>query len=198
MAKSELDKLQAITVPSAPEQHSPEQLELQEKVKKLSTKNKIPVNNVFFIFFHFRKVKAWSIVQGQDFEPKKINMLIGEVAVQTGFSKDTIRYYEKIGLIKFAKWQRGENNYRQFDETMLHRLFQIKSLKNFGFTLNEIKYIFLLDEKEMISCNNLSGLIHEKITTINLKIKALEAVKQKLNQLAISCQGDCKNHLEIN
>lgn len=125
-------------------------------------------------------------------------MRIGEVSKQTGFSTDTIRYYEKIGLIQFPKNQRGENNYRQFDLRMIQRLFEIKSLKSFGFTLNEIKHFFELDKHDLISCSNLSEIIHGKLEAIELKIRELQDLKTKLTNVKNECDGNCKSYLKLN
>ena len=125
-------------------------------------------------------------------------MLIGEVSKQTGFSTDTIRYYEKIGLIQFPKNQRGENNYRQFDSPMIQRLFEIKSLKSFGFTLNEIKHFFELDKHNLVSCSNLSEIIHEKLEAIELKIRELQDLRTKLTNVKNDCDGNCKSYLYLN
>ena len=53
-------------------------------------------------------------------------MLIGELSAKTGLTRDTIRFYEKEGLIKIARKQRRENNYKEYDETVLERLNLIK------------------------------------------------------------------------
>src|SRR4051812_9455160 len=67
------------------------------------------------------------------------NMLIGEVSKQTGLSKDTIRYYEKSGLLKREQKARRRNHYKEYSELDLKILFFIQLTKEYGFTLNEIK-----------------------------------------------------------
>ncbi|MDR3715349.1 MAG: MerR family transcriptional regulator [Puia sp.] len=64
-------------------------------------------------------------------------MLIGELVLKSGLSRDTIRFYEKQGLIKIGCKQRRNNNYKEYSEEVLKRLHTIKRMKNFGFTLNE-------------------------------------------------------------
>ena len=79
-------------------------------------------------------------------------MHIGEIAKQSGFSKDTLRYYEKIGLIQLTDVQRGENNYRVYDDTILLELSNIRKLKKVGFTLTEIKRLRKMNQLDLINC----------------------------------------------
>lgn len=119
-------------------------------------------------------------------------MLIGEVVQKTGFSRDTIRYYEKIGLIQVGKKARRVNNYKEYSETIVEQLLLIKKIKSFGLTLREIEEFLVLDEADLLSCNSVSELIQIKLKTIDEKIKALQIVKNKLIEVSKKCQGDCK------
>lgn len=123
-------------------------------------------------------------------------MQIGDIAKQSGFSKDTLRYYEKIGLIKLDKKLRGENNYRIYDGTILVRLKTIKQLKNIGFTLKEIKSLMRKAELNMISCTTVGSIVQPKLEKIEQQILALQNQKAKLTHLINQCQGDCKATFE--
>src|SRR3989338_1716476 len=68
---------------------------------------------------------------------KILKMLIGELSKRTGLTKDTIRFYEKQGLIPEARKIHTFNNYKEYTEETLNRLLTIKKVKSFGFTLNE-------------------------------------------------------------
>ncbi len=64
-------------------------------------------------------------------------MLIGELAQKTGLSRDTIRFYEKVGLV--TPFQRNpENGYKEYDNDAIDRLILITQAKALGFTLSEI------------------------------------------------------------
>lgn len=123
-------------------------------------------------------------------------MQIGEIAKQSGFSKDTLRYYEKIGLIQLTKQQRGANNYRIYDGRILQELGLIKKLKNVGFTLNEIKDLKRMDVLDMISCGTVGPLVKEKLTKIEEQLAELKEQKRKLLLLMQSCKGDCSTTLD--
>ncbi|MVM38305.1 MerR family transcriptional regulator [Spirosoma sp. HMF3257] len=79
-------------------------------------------------------------------------MLIGAIAQQSGFSLDTIRYYEKIGLVHLSKKSRRENNYKEYSDSILTRLRAIKELKNIGYTLAEIHRLIDSYETQGLDC----------------------------------------------
>lgn len=118
-------------------------------------------------------------------------MLINEVSKITGFSKDTIRYYEKIGLIELNRNNRGFSNYRHFGNREIEKLRQIKLLKEFGFTLKDIKFFFKLRESGLVKCDSVSRLVDEKISVIDEKINQLNVMRSRLVAAQQSCTGDC-------
>ena len=118
-------------------------------------------------------------------------MKIGEIAKRTGFSRDTLRYYEKLGLIQLSKQNRSENNYRIYDDTVLKKLMMIRKMKNSGFTLNEIKLLFRMDELDMIRCSSVEEMVQAKLDKIEQQILALQKKKKRLNTLVEKCQGHC-------
>lgn len=101
------------------------------------------------------------------------NMLIGDVVRKTGLSKDTIRYYEKQGLIKIGKKDRRDNNYKEYSESVLTDLQNIKRLKTLGFTLNEISDFLALAENNLASCTRMSDAMTAKLQSIDEKIAEL-------------------------
>ncbi len=118
-------------------------------------------------------------------------MLIGEAATLTGFSKDTIRWYEKIGLINLDRNSRSENNYRSYDKKTIDKLLLIRQIKNFGFTLKEIgEFLFLL-EIGQIKCVTTAEVFENKLEIIDKKITELQNIKTKLVLARSKCTGDC-------
>lgn len=102
-------------------------------------------------------------------------MLIGELATRTGFTKDTIRFYEKMGLITASDRQAGTRLYKEFNEEMMQRLLVINQAKALGFTLNEIRQ--LVEEWGTPSAIPES----EQIRIVERK---LEEISEKMHQLA--------------
>lgn len=102
-------------------------------------------------------------------------MLIGELSRKTGLTKDTIRFYEKMGLITACNRRAGTRLYKEFSEAMLQRLLLISQAKALGFTLNEIKQLV----EEWGSHSTIPE--REQIYIIERK---LEEISQKMRQLA--------------
>ncbi len=121
------------------------------------------------------------------------DMLIGELSNKTGFSKDTIRFYEKQGLIKISRNERRTNNYKEYSDKVCERLQLIKRIKGFGFTLNETSELLEMIEAQRNSCLNVSQKAFEKIDLINQKIIELESVKKLLLFGIEQCQSFCES-----
>ena len=93
-------------------------------------------------------------------------MLIGELSKRTGLSRDTIRFYEKQGLIKVGRRERRVNNYKEYSDTLLKRLLLINKVKSYGFTLNESAEIISLLEANLGTCDQISKAADKKISVI--------------------------------
>lgn len=119
-------------------------------------------------------------------------MLIGELSRATGFSADTIRWYEKIGLINLDKQSRSENNYRNYSPAIQERLLLIRQIKSFGFTLKETKELLMLDKSEELTCDSIAIILEGRLTKIEEKITELKLLKNKLVSIKTNCDGDCK------
>lgn len=118
-------------------------------------------------------------------------MLIGELAKHSGFSRDTIRYYEKLGLFTLNKTQnRATNSYKNYPLEILKRLLQIKLLKKNGFTLQEIYALFQSDG-QMHVCEGLPAKLSGKVAAIENKIAELLAFKAALLQIHQACTEKC-------
>jgi MerR family Zn(II)-responsive transcriptional regulator of zntA len=70
-----------------------------------------------------------------------MGMQIGELAQRVGVSPDTIRFYEKQGLLDDSLYSRHANNYRMYGEAAVERVLLIKQAKRFGFTLRELRHV---------------------------------------------------------
>jgi DNA-binding transcriptional MerR regulator len=116
-------------------------------------------------------------------------MLIGELVKRSGFTKDAIRFYEKKGLINLDRKQRRENNYKEYSEQVLDRLMLIKTIKGFGFTLNEIDTFFELWRAEDADCKELSSTLDNKVAQIDDQIKRLTELRTKLTSSIEKCRG---------
>lgn len=115
-------------------------------------------------------------------------MLIGELARKTGLTKDTIRFYEKIGLITTSVRQAGTRSYKEFGEEMLQRLLLINQAKALGFTLNEIgQFVQEWGTHSTIPESEQILIIERKLSQISGKMQQLAEIQSyltaKLNRL---------------
>lgn len=119
-------------------------------------------------------------------------MLIGELIKRSGLTKDAIRFYEKRGLIILDKLERRHNNYKEYSEQVLERLLLIKTIKEFGFTLNEIDELFELGEGYEDVCKIVDPY-EKKIAQIDTQIKRLQSLRVKLTSSMKKCEaGGCE------
>ncbi|MEM6525529.1 MAG: MerR family transcriptional regulator [Bacteroidota bacterium] len=122
-------------------------------------------------------------------------MLIGELSEDSGLSRDTIRWYEKIGLINGENMTRDSNNYRIYDDEVLEKLILIRRSKSFGFSLKEIKGMLMLVESENLNCTSTIPMIDAKLDVLEEKITGLQNVRRKLIDLKENCSGDCQKQI---
>ena len=122
---------------------------------------------------------------------KILKMLIGELVKRTGLSKDTIRFYEKYGLISVGRKERRDNNYKEYSEDILKRLLNIKHLKRFGFTLKEVSEMLDRTEAKEATCQKMVGKIQGKIGLLQVKINEMQRVKELLSSQIEKCESRC-------
>lgn len=130
---------------------------------------------------------------------KKDTYNIGDLVKELRINKETIRYYEKIGLLSEPK--KNKNGYRMYSKKDIEIIRFILIVKNFGFSLREIN-ILIHDE---ILCGNIEDIkriVESKINELSVKInelketkKLLEKVKGTLLAKNIECCNDIKIHL---
>lgn len=107
-------------------------------------------------------------------------MRIGELAAQTGLSRDTLRFYEKAGLLHP---RRRPGGYRDYGEAELARVALIKQAKAAGLTLREIRALVALVDEGEAPCAHARALIAAKRAQIEAQIRSLEALKARLDAL---------------
>ncbi len=108
-------------------------------------------------------------------------MLIRELAQQTNVAPHTIRFYEKEGLIDDRFFERGENNYRYYQETAVERIMMIKHGQAAGFSLSEIRGLMEIWDAGKLMVNEQIVYIEQKIQEVTQKITELEHMKRYLS-----------------
>ncbi|TGL50867.1 MerR family transcriptional regulator [Leptospira wolffii] len=118
-------------------------------------------------------------------------MLIGELADKSGFTKDTIRFYEKKGLIEGKIVTRRNNNYKEYSTDVLDRLRLIRSLRKLSFPLDDIKFLAEKESWKSMECKTLIGSVDKTLDRINEELRRLSDIKEQLLQVRQNCGGDC-------
>ncbi|MED4324334.1 mercury resistance transcriptional regulator MerR1 [Bacillus licheniformis] len=110
---------------------------------------------------------------------------IGELAEKCSVNKETIRYYERLGLI--PEPNRTEKGYRMYSLQTIDRLNFIKRMQELGFTLNEIdKLLGIVDHNE-VKCRDIYDFTVLKLEDIKRKIEDLKKIERMLIDLKDRC-----------
>ena len=113
---------------------------------------------------------------------------IGQLSKATGVHIETIRYYEKIGIIPEPPRSRGGQ--RQYDEDGLRRLGFVSRSRQLGFSLAEIRTLLALIDGEGITCADVRKLTLSHAARARRKIEDLERLEAALKLMAARCHGE--------
>lgn len=113
---------------------------------------------------------------------------IGKLAALAEVSIDTLRYYEREGLIEPA--DRSESGYRVYDKESARRIHFIKQAQHCGFTLAEIRELLVLRGREKACCGDIRSRAIEKKLQIEHKIRVMKAMSKALDQLIAECANE--------
>ena len=115
-------------------------------------------------------------------------LLIGLAAKQTGLTVDTIRFYQKSGLLKPPA--RTTAGYRLFTEAEISDLQFIARAQDLGFSLEEIKELISLRDENGQACREVRGLIKRKLERVREKISTLKELEAELARGLRSCDRE--------
>ena len=120
-------------------------------------------------------------------EPRVVGLTIGKVARSAALAIDTVRYYEREGLLE--KPARTTSGYRHYRPDVVARLRFIRQAKELGFTLREIKELLTLRVEAGRSCADVRARAERKIADVEQRVATLMRMKRALVKLASSCSG---------
>jgi MerR family transcriptional regulator, mercuric resistance operon regulatory protein len=112
----------------------------------------------------------------------------GVVAARTGINIETIRYYERIGLLPAPP--RSAGGHRIYGETLIRRLDFIRRSRDLGFTLDEVRNLLRLVDGGGYSCAEVKAMTLGHLETVRAKIGDLAIIEDTLAQMAALCDGD--------
>lgn len=114
-------------------------------------------------------------------------MKIGEAARRSGYTSDTLRYYEKIGLL--PRIGRDSGGRRDYDQTDLDRLSFIRRAQNVNFSLEEIRALLGFRSNPRPAQKEVLELTQTKLAEIDRKLRDLAHLKTELALLTNSCRA---------
>nr|WP_216856891.1 helix-turn-helix domain-containing protein [Acidisoma sp. S159] len=114
-------------------------------------------------------------------------MLIGELSRLTGVHVETIRYYERSGILHRA--QRTENGRRSYGDRDVQRLTFIRHARKLGFELSTIRALLALQENPAESCQEVINITRGHFATVQDRITRLIALRDELRRMVEICGG---------
>jgi MerR family copper efflux transcriptional regulator len=118
------------------------------------------------------------------------SLTIGAVAKRVGVAIDTIRYYEREGLL--PEPERRASGYRSYGESAIAQLGFIRRAKELGFTLEEIRELLDLSADRARGVKAVKQRAQKRLATLDLKIAELQRIRDGLALLVESCPGHGK------
>lgn len=114
-------------------------------------------------------------------------MTIGALAKRTAVNIETIRYYERAGVLPLPP--RSASGYRLYDQASLKRLKFVKRSRELGFTLNEVRALLALVDGGAL-CGEVRELTLRHVAQIRVKVRDLQRMARTLQATADRCLGD--------
>ncbi len=111
----------------------------------------------------------------------------GSLSVETGVNIETIRYYEKIGLMPNPA--RSSGGHRIYDQRHLKRLSFIRRLRELGFNLQEIRELLELVDGSDYTCADVHDMTTKHLADVTRKIRDLRKIQRTLKTMASKCSG---------
>lgn len=115
-------------------------------------------------------------------------LTIGQVAKRAGVGVETIRFYEREGLIAEPE-RRPSSRYRQYPPQAVRRVRFIRHAKDLGFTLKEIHELLELRVDPESTCADVRQRARDKVADIEERVESLQRMKAALERLAKKCRG---------
>ena len=117
----------------------------------------------------------------------KTHLIIGKLAKASGVNIETIRYYERVGLI--APPARTDGNYPIYDNTDLNRLRFIKRTRDLGFSLAQVRALLSIAGEREQHCGSVDALAIQHLAEVDRKIADLKALRRELAEMVVGCEG---------
>lgn len=115
-------------------------------------------------------------------------MRIGQLAKATGTSPETIRYYEREGILPTA--DRTDSNYRDYSPDHLAALTFVRRARELGFGMAQVRRLLALSDNAEKPCGDIDRLVEEQLVEVDRKIADLTLLRDELGQMLRTCKGE--------
>lgn len=121
-------------------------------------------------------------------------LTIGDLSKATATKVETIRYYERIGLL--AAPDRTSGNYRAYKKSDLDRLSFIRRARDLGFGLEQVRELLGLSDQKQRSCEAVDVIARDHLADVDRKLADLKALRRELDSIIRHCGrgtiGECR------
>lgn len=114
-----------------------------------------------------------------------VQLTIGDLAQATDTKIETIRYYERVGLLPAPARTKG--NYRSYRADHLNRLSFIRRARNLGFSIAQVQVLLTLADQRDHSCEAVDAIAREHLAEVRRKIADLTALGRELDRVISQC-----------
>ena len=124
-----------------------------------------------------------------------VGMVIGALAERTGVTAETIRYYERVGVL--PEPTRGNAGYRRYGAADVERLSFVRRARDLGFSLDEVRELLSLADDPDRPCAEVDQLARAHLVQVEAKLAQLAALQAELGRVIGQCRGgvavaDCR------
>lgn len=117
-------------------------------------------------------------------------LTIGKLATAAGTTANTLRFYEREGLVPAAC--KGENGYRLYPGEAVSRVHFIRQAQHCGFTLAEIRELLVLPEQPSACCSDVRAIAISKKVALEAKIELMKTMSAELDRLIGNCVAETR------
>jgi DNA-binding transcriptional MerR regulator len=135
-----------------------------------------PWDSYLFTFRHLTLELTPDCILSMGVKRVSYGAKIGQVAQETGLTIDTIRFYEKQGLLRRSP--RTAGGFRMFGATEIETLRFVRKAQELGFSLNEIRELLVLRADHVPACSHVNEILDQKLAAIEQKIKELQNLER--------------------
>ena len=115
------------------------------------------------------------------------NRTIGKISASSGVNIETIRYYERIGILPAPP--RSEGGHRLYDEEHLKRLSFVRRCRELGFSLDDVRALFRLVDGGDFTCDEVKAMTLDHLGGARRRITDLRTMERTLDDMAARCDG---------